>query len=73
MIVDLTVNNFTSLKEEQLFSMYAEKDYEQHTNNLFFLKDDFAVVRTSVILGANASGKSNLLKAFRALEYLISS
>lgn len=72
MIVDLTVNNFTSLKEEQLFSMYAEKDYEQHTNNLFFLKDDFAVVRTSGILGANASGKSNLLKAFRALEYLIS-
>lgn len=71
MIVDLTVDNFTSLKDEQLFSMYAEKDYDLHEGNLFFLKEDFAVLRTSGILGANASGKSNLLKAFRAIEFMI--
>lgn len=73
MIIDLTVNNFTSLKEDQLFSMYAEKDYDLHANNLFFLKDNFAVLKTCGILGANASGKSNLLKAFHAIEFLVSS
>ncbi|MFA0668552.1 ATP/GTP-binding protein [Vibrio splendidus] len=71
MIVDFTVTNFTSLKEEQLFSMYAEKDYDLHGDNLFFHKDDFAVLRTSGILGANASGKSNLFKAFRTLEKIV--
>jgi AAA15 family ATPase/GTPase len=73
MIIDLSVSNFTSLKKEQIFSMYAEKDYELHANNLFFLKDNFAVVRSSGILGANGSGKSNLLKAFHAIEFIVSS
>ncbi|WP_413522644.1 AAA family ATPase [Photobacterium phosphoreum] len=73
MIIDLTVNNFTSLKEEQLFSMYAEKDYDLHKNNLFFFKDNFAVLRSSGILGANASGKSNILRAFHAIEFMASS
>ncbi|MFY7945345.1 MAG: AAA family ATPase, partial [Crocinitomicaceae bacterium] len=29
------------------------------------------LLKSAVIYGANASGKSNLLKAFRALQYLI--
>ena len=53
--------------------MYAEKDYELHSNNLFFFKDDFAVVKSCGVLGANASGKSNLLKAFRAIEFMVAS
>jgi AAA15 family ATPase/GTPase len=69
MLIQLTVTNFRSIKEPTTLSMIPLK-YKEHTGNVFSVgKVD--LLKSAVIYGANASGKSNLLKAFRALQYLI--
>jgi len=71
MIIDLTVSNFRSIKNEQIFSMYSENKTEHLAENIVYPSGDkIGVLKTACIYGANASGKSNLLKAFHALSYL---
>ena len=77
MIVDLTVKNFLSFKDEQLFSLYVDNSPNNekplHHNQNFSSSEDnkYNTLRAAVIFGANASGKSNLLKAFKVLRFLI--
>jgi AAA15 family ATPase/GTPase len=56
-----------SIRDEQVFSLVAVKGLrevdEQLNNNLIAASDQFDLVKTAVIYGANASGKSNLLRA----------
>ncbi|UTW03091.1 ATP-binding protein [Amphritea atlantica] len=73
MIIDLTVENHLSIKEEQTFSMFAEgalPDNSKHSDNISFVDGKIGTLKTAGILGANASGKSNLLHAFKALQYM---
>lgn len=71
MIVDFTVENFRSIKEEQIFSMYADKKPKHHAGNIFYINDEIGLLKTTAIYGANASGKTNLILAFNALKDLI--
>lgn len=73
MIVDFLVRNFRSIKEEMLFSMVAEKKKETLSQNLFHLLEekDIVLLKSALIYGANASGKTNLLKAFMMLRHFI--
>ena len=69
MIIDLTVKNFRSFRDEQMLSMVAESGLSRHRENLKAIEDGkLFVLRSAVILGANASGKSNILKAIQALK-----
>ncbi|MGV8891717.1 MAG: AAA family ATPase [Burkholderiaceae bacterium] len=71
MIVDFTIENFRSIKTEQIFSMYVQNPKKHLSSNVAFPADDkVGVVRSAGIYGANASGKSNFLLAFRALRYI---
>lgn len=73
MIVSLSVTNFRSIKEEQVLNLSVENLKDIHVENLAFSKDNkTACVKTAGIYGANASGKSNILVAFRALQYMVS-
>lgn len=71
MILGFAVENFRSFKEGQSFNLYAEYSKKNHVDNMVEMLDGFSVLRTSAIYGSNASGKSNLLKAFGALQGLI--
>ncbi|HNW83718.1 MAG TPA: ATP-binding protein [bacterium] len=73
MLVDFTIKNYRSFKCESLFSMVAEKKKEDISNNLFNISEDsdISLLKTAVIYGANASGKSNLLLAFDTLKNFI--
>lgn len=72
MIVDFTITNFRSIKSEQTFSMYAENPGTNLLSNIFYPSESkVGVLKCSGIYGANASGKSNLLTAFRALRHII--
>ena len=67
MILEFCATNFLSIKDELKLSFVATPLKETFTdpNDLFELADtDISLVRTAVIYGANASGKSNVLKAF---------
>lgn len=73
MLVDFTIKNYRSFKSESLFSMVAEKKKEDISNNLFNISEDsdISLLKTAVVYGANASGKSNLLLAFDTLKNFI--
>jgi AAA15 family ATPase/GTPase len=70
-IVDFTVENFRSIKDEQIFSMYADKKPKHHAGNIAYIDDEIGLLKTIAIYGANASGKTNLILAFDALKDLI--
>lgn len=72
MIIDFTVTNFRSIKDEQTFSLYAPTPGTHLSENISYpAGDKIGVLKSSGLYGANASGKSNLLLAFEALRYII--
>lgn len=72
MIVDFTVTNFRSIQDEQIFSLYVETAGTHLSENVSYpAGDKIGVLKSAGIYGANASGKSNLLLAFRALQYIV--
>lgn len=74
MILDITVRNFRSFRDEQTLSLLAERAFDRHPNNFAsFEGDKIKVLRSAVIYGANASGKSNILRALAAIRWLITS
>lgn len=66
MLISFSITNFMSIKEKQTFSFVASSDKSLSESNTF----DFGngknnrLLNSSVIYGANASGKTNLIRAF---------
>lgn len=71
MIVDFTISNFRSIKNEQLLSFHADKKPKHHSGNISYIEEDLGLLRTCAIYGPNASGKTNIILAFEALQKLI--
>jgi hypothetical protein len=73
MLVEFRVENFRSLREEQVLSLVASKDktlQDTHTVSTG-LKAAPSVLRSAAIYGANASGKSNLIKALQYMRGVV--
>ena len=72
MLVRFKVNNFLSFRDETEFSMRAS-DIESHPDHIIAHEGPLEkrILKTSVIYGANASGKSNLVKALGFARDLI--
>ena len=71
MLVEFRVKNFRSFKEEQVLSLVATKDKSLENNKISTLRKDIPfLLRSAVIYGANASGKSNLLKAMAYMRLI---
>ena len=67
MILEFCATNFLSIKDELKLSFVSTqlKDSSVEPNDLYELSDTgISLVRSAIIYGANASGKSNVLKAF---------
>ena len=67
MILDFCATNFLSIKDELKLSFVSTqlKESSAEPNDLYELSDTgISLVRSAIIYGANASGKSNVLKAF---------
>ncbi len=62
MLIEFSVGNFLSFKDTVTFSMLAAPITEHEESNVFTV-DKFRLLKSSVIYGANASGKSNFIKA----------
>jgi uncharacterized protein len=68
MLLNFTVGNYKSFKEKATLSMEADNDDWLDEENVF-VAGDLRLLKTAALFGANASGKSNFLKAmdrFRA-------
>lgn len=73
MILEFTVKNFLSIKDEVTLSMVASKD-SSHEDNILLYEDGKKTKRalkSLAIYGANASGKSNVLKSLQFFSWFI--
>lgn len=74
MILEFSVSNFRSFKELQTLSMVAQPIKEKFTwlkENTFSLSNEMSLLKTKAIFGANASGKSNLIKALATFSKIV--
>ena len=73
MLIEFRVKNFRSLRDEQVLSLVASKDKtlkDTHTQATGISAAP-AVLRSAVVYGANASGKSNLIKALQYMRGVV--
>ena len=78
MLIEFSVENFKSIKDKVTFSMLAAPDTSLSQNvakiklpKIHGKKSSNRILKTSVIYGANASGKSNILKAIDIIKQII--
>ena len=72
MLIEFSVENFRSIKEKVTLSMVAS-GYKELEENVISLKKpkEMRLLKSAVIYGANASGKSNVVRAFEFMVYFI--
>ena len=73
MLIEFRVKNFRSLRGEQALSLVASKDktlLESNTQETG-IKAAPTLLRSAVVYGANASGKSNLIKALQYMRGVV--
>ncbi|WP_054850774.1 ATP/GTP-binding protein [Olleya sp. ITB9] len=69
MILNIKLKNYRSYKDEVIYTLEASSSKAKDFN--YFEINDFKVLKTSLMYGANASGKSNIVRAFFELRNLI--
>lgn len=72
MLISLKIKNFRSISKELVIDM--TKSYKSRNENLrsnSFLINKADLLKSLIIYGRNAAGKSNVLMAFRAINYLV--
>ena len=72
MLVRFTVENFLSFKDETVFSLIAGKA-QKHKDHIVTngKRSDFRLLKTAVIYGPNAAGKTNLIRSMDFARDLI--
>jgi AAA15 family ATPase/GTPase len=70
MLLEIKVKNFRSIKDWQTFSMLAESKVKEMEESVVRVSD-LNILNSAILYGRNASGKSNILKSFKALQYLV--
>jgi len=72
MLLEFTVKNYLSFKDEVTLSMYAQPGITGHEKYNLGSVRGLQVLKTAVVYGANASGKSNLLsKAIGFMKHFV--
>ncbi|MFA5005908.1 MAG: AAA family ATPase [Candidatus Izemoplasmatales bacterium] len=77
MLVKFRCKNFRSFRDEAILSMQATSGDEHRDFNTFevderlFPKGENVLLKSAVIYGPNASGKSNLIKAIRYMQSVV--
>lgn len=68
MIQELKIKNFLSFKDEAVFSFEATKDTTLEDSLIVEVAPGVRLLRFAMVMGANGSGKSNLLACFNFLR-----
>ena len=73
MLIEFKFRNFLSFKDEVHFLMTSVKSFKEHLDtNIIETGKEFDLLKTAAIYGANASGKSNFIKAINTMDRVIS-
>ncbi|MBI9035718.1 MAG: ATP-binding protein [Bacteroidales bacterium] len=71
MILEFKVENYLSFREEQILSFEPSADKEYESQYCVQVKEGVKVLKLGLIYGANASGKTNLLKSLEFLRKFV--
>ncbi len=73
MLVEFRVKNFRSLRDEQVLSLVASKDRTLEDTHILKtgVKAAPGLLRSAVVYGPNAGGKSNLIKALQYMRGVV--
>lgn len=71
MIAEFNIENFYSIRTAQKFSFEPTSDTFMSEEYLYEVRDGVKLLKTGIIYGANASGKSNILRAFDFFKTLV--
>ncbi len=63
MLIEFSAENFLSFKDLTTFSMVAAKSFKEHKDSHTIEIGNLTFLKSAVVYGNNASGKSNLLEA----------
>lgn len=75
MIIQFTIENFLSFKEQSTLSLAASalKEIQVPAEDIIFSVGTagLSLMKSAVVYGANASGKSNFIKAFEFFKWYV--
>lgn len=71
MLIDFSVENYRSFRDRQIFTMIPDDGKNEIFSNSERINDKYTLLKAGVVYGANASGKSNLVRAIDAMRNLI--
>ena len=64
MIIEFSVENYLSFKDLTILSMVAAKSFKEYNDtHIIEIDNRLSILKTAILYGNNASGKSNLLEA----------
>lgn len=72
MIIELSIGNYRSIRDLQTLSMRAKGFKEIDTRNVHSTGNNWFLLKSKAIYGANASGKSNLINGLKAFINIVS-
>lgn len=71
MLIEFEVGNFLSFREPVRLSMVAAAPIKEFRADNVFAAGRYRLLKSAVVYGANASGKTNLLSAFVRMRWLV--
>jgi len=71
MLINFTCGNFLSFKDNKTLSLLAASTVKEFVEDNIFEAGRYKLLKSAVIYGANAGGKSNLLKAMAKMKWLV--
>ena len=71
MLVELAIRNFMSFKEETIFSMERSNIDKDTLKDNFISEGNLNILKSAIILGPNASGKTNLIQALHFMKWMV--
>lgn len=72
MLIEFSVENFLSFKDLTTLSMICAKSFKEHKDTHTILLDKkVSILKSAIVYGNNASGKSNLLSAINFMKKIV--
>jgi len=70
-LISLKVKNFRSIREDIVLNMEESPKCKDDLASNSVVNGRLSLLTSAIIYGRNSAGKSNILKAFRAIEFLV--
>ena len=71
MLVQFSLENYLSFKDEAVLSLVGNKTTKEHKSKNVTYHNEMKILKSAVVYGANASGKSNLFSGVGYMKTIV--